>query len=243
MKPVLFLPALSFIVVGWSVAPGARAAAPATVPPAPAPAPAAVDRWEKDIAKFEAADKKTPPPKGAVLFVGSSSIVNWKTLARDFPDVATLNRGFGGSTIPDATRYVERIVIPYAPSRIVFYSGDNDIAGGRTPEQVLADFQAFVKKVRPALPSVPVTFIAIKPSPSRWKLRVQMQAANRMIREWIEKGDAGPASFLDVYTPMLGADGLPRPELYVADKLHLSASGYELWTRLVRPALTADRKP
>jgi lysophospholipase L1-like esterase len=240
---------------------GATSAVP-QVPPEPTAPPAGeaarpagdkanpADKWEAAIARFEEADRKSPPPKGAILFVGSSSIVRWKTLAQDFPEVITLNRGFGGSVIADATRYADRIVIPYAPKQIVFYAGDNDIAQKRTPEQVLADFQAFVTRVRAGLPGVRILFLSIKPSPARWNLREQMQDANRLIREWIETKQSQPAGeaagdtvYIDVYDPMLNEEGQPQPALYGPDKLHMTDDGYRLWVKLVRPVLIGPVGP
>ena len=60
-------------------------------------------KWEKEIGAFEAADRTNPPPKGALLFIGSSTIRMWKTLAQDLPGHTTINRGFGGSQIVDST--------------------------------------------------------------------------------------------------------------------------------------------
>jgi lysophospholipase L1-like esterase len=214
-----------------------------TPPPPPAavtapvtaanPAAPKLPRWETNIQKFEAADRQSPPPQNAVLFIGSSSIVNWKTLARDFPDVPTINRGFGGSQIADSTRFVDRIVVPYRPLRIVFYAGDNDIAAGKSPESVLADFAAFVTKVRAGLPDVPIVFISIKPSISRWKMHETMEKANRLIRDWaaLQKD----VTYVDVWTPMLGADGKPRPELLGPDRLHMTPAGYVLWKSILTP--------
>ena len=105
-------------------------------------------RWEREIQAFEAADQVSPPPQGAILFVGSSTIRMWKRLAEDFLEYKVLNRGFGGCQIADCTYYAERIVIPYKPRLIVLRAGGNDIQAGKTPEQVQADFQAFVKRVR-----------------------------------------------------------------------------------------------
>jgi lysophospholipase L1-like esterase len=42
---------------------------------------------------------------------------------------------------------------------------------------------------------------------------------------------------VDVFTPMLGPDGKPRPELYVADGLHMTPAGYAIWKAAVTPAL------
>jgi lysophospholipase L1-like esterase len=197
-----------------------------------------------DIAAFEAADRAKAPPQGAVLFVGSSSIRFWESLPQDFPGVETLDRGFGGSTVADCVRYADRIVVPYHPRRIVFYAGDNDVAAGRSPRQIAADFSAFVRKVRAALPGVPILFISIKPSLARWKLAAAIRKTNALIR-----ADAAREKFdyLDVYAPMLGADGLPRKELFREDGLHMTAAGYALWTKsidsFVRGGVTPSARP
>jgi len=192
--------------------------------------------FEKEIAAFEAADKKAPPPRDAVLFVGSSTIRMWTTLAEDFPKLTVINRGFGGSQIADSVRYADRIITPYHPSRIVVYAGDNDLAAGKTPQKVLADFRALVDKVRAAQAGVPVTFISIKPSIARWKLIEQIREANRLVAEYA-KSQAN-VDFIDIGPPMLGADGKPRKELFRPDGLHMTRAGYELWAGIIGPQLS-----
>jgi len=196
---------------------------------------AETNKWEADIAAFEAADKTNPPPKDAILFVGSSSIRLWKTLARDFSEFPVINRGFGGSEMADSVTFAERIVLPYRPRQIMVYAGDNDIAAGKSGEKVAADFKAFVKKVHKALPETRIAYIAIKPSPSRWRLVDKINTANGLIAKFTKTDKR--LTFIDVFTPMLGADGRPRPELFQPDQLHLNAQGYELWTQTVRPFL------
>src|SRR5262249_22553589 len=146
------------------------------------------------------------------LFVGSSSIRLWKTLAQDFPNHRVINRGFGGSQIADVTAYADRVILPYKPKLILVYAGDNDIAADRAPEQVLADFQALAKAIHGTLPEVRILFISIKPSISRWPLVEKIKAANQLVDEFT-RHDAR-LGFIDVFTPMLGADGRPRPELF-----------------------------
>ena len=212
----------------------------ASVGAAPAPATAPTSQpFLKDIQAFEAADRKQMPAPGGVLFVGSSSIRLWKTLARDFPGVPVISRGFGGSTIRDSTRYAPKIVLPYKPKTIVFYAGDNDLAQGRSPRGVLEDYKAFVRTVHAELPETRILFIAVKPSPARWKLVEAQREANRLVREFSE-ADAKRLRYVDVFTPMLGEDGKPRAELYVKDELHLSDKGYELWTGLVKTQLSRE---
>lgn len=191
-------------------------------------------RWEKEMAKFEAADKQNPPPEGGIVFVGSSSIRLWK-LDESFPDLATTNRGFGGSEMEDSTYFADRIVIPYKPRTVVVYAGDNDLNKGKTPQRVLEDFRAFTEKVHAALPGARIIYVAVKPSIARWHLAEKGAETNRLIREYTQKDDR--LAFADIWTPMLGEDGKPRPELFVKDKLHLSPLGYELWTSILSPML------
>lgn len=198
--------------------------------------PAAVDvaRWEPAIAAFEAHDQRNTPPRDAILFVGSSSIVNWPT-ARSFPHRIVLNRGFGGSQIAELNEFVDRIVTPYRPRAIVLYSGDNDAAAGKSAAQIAADFREFVRRVRERLGTTPIYCLSIKPSSARWALWPTMRAANELIRRECEAGAA--LHFVDVASPLLGADGLPRDDQYVADRLHLSPAAYETWTRMLDRAL------
>jgi lysophospholipase L1-like esterase len=196
---------------------------------------AAGSKWEFEIRAFEAADKTNPPPKGAILFVGSSSIRLWKTLAADFARHKVINRGFGGSQIEDSTALADRIIVPCRPKRVFLYAGDNDIAAGKSPERVCDDFKAFVVRVRAALPRVQIAFISIKPSPSRWHLVEKQKAANHLIERYCNS--SGKVEYIDVFKPMLGADGKPRAELFLDDNLHLNAQGYQLWAALIRPHL------
>jgi lysophospholipase L1-like esterase len=195
------------------------------------------DRWEPQIRAFEAQDRQKPPPKNAVLFVGSSSIRAWD-LKKSFPGLPAVNRGFGGSQVADSVRYADRIVLPYQPKVVVFYAGDNDIAAGKSPEQVAADYGAFVKRVHGALAQARIVYISIKPSPARWKLVDKMRRANGLI-EAATKNDRRLA-FVNVEKVMLGKDGKPRPELFKQDGLHLNDEGYKLWADLVRPHLAVD---
>jgi lysophospholipase L1-like esterase len=192
-------------------------------------------RWEKDITAFEAADRTNPPPKNAVVFVGSSSIRLWKAAPEQFPKHRIINRGFGGSQMADSVAFAERIVISYHPRLVVIYAGDNDIALGKTPERVCDDFKAFVAKVHGALPDTRIAYLAIKPSSSRLKLFEKHKATNELIREFIA-GDR-QLVYVDTWTPILGPDGKPRDEFFMKDQLHLNAEGYKQWAGIVGPVL------
>jgi lysophospholipase L1-like esterase len=191
-------------------------------------------RFEAEVAAYEATDRAAPPPTGGVVFIGSSSIKLWD-LEASFPGVKTVNRGILGSTLYDAVRHAERLVIPHQPRVVVVYAGDNDINGGATSEQVAIQFEQFVRVVRARLPEVRIVFIGIKPSLQRWDVIERIRLANALIRAYATHDDR--VAFVDVDQAMLGWDETPRPPLFVADGLHLSPSGYELWTTLLRPLL------
>ena len=214
-------------------------ALPAQEPPAPPglAAASAFDpkRFEADIQAFEATDRASPPSGGGVVFVGSSSIKNWADVASDFPGVPVLNRGFGGSTLADVVYFMRRIVLPYQPRLVVLYAGDNDMVEGRTPAQVLADYRAFASQLRSALPNARLAFVSIKPSPSRRSYLDRMRDTNRRIRAEIARDSL--QAYVDVFTPMLGSTGQPRPELFQADSLHMSRAGYLLWRSILTPVI------
>jgi lysophospholipase L1-like esterase len=198
-------------------------------------------RWERAIEAFEAADKKSPPAPGAVLFVGSSSIRFWRTLQADFPQYRVINRGFGGSHIADSTHYADRIVIPYRPSVIILHAGSNDVAAGKSPERVFGDYKAFIAKVREALPDTPIAFLAINPTPARWSLADKQQETNHLIREYVA-GKKGLA-FIDIWDALLGPDGRPRDDLHVRDHLHPNAAGYKIRMRIITEYLESLKLP
>ena len=206
---------------------------------APTTRPVGPGRWEERIAAFEAHDRAAPPPQDAVLFAGSSSIVGWK-LGEFFPGMPSINRGFGGSEISDSLHFMDRIVLPYRPRAIVFYAGENDMAGvlwssKKTPEQVRDAFRAFCKKIFASAPDTPIYFISIKPPKRRIAEWPQMRAANRLIRDYCASDQR--LHYIDIVPPMSDPQGNPRGDLYSWDGIHMNAQGYAIWTSAVKPAL------
>ena len=192
-------------------------------------------KWEKDIAAIEAKIKSGESPQGSILFVGSSSIRQWK-LKESFPGLVTSNHGFGGSQMADSVHFFERIVTPVKPAVIVVYAGDNDIAQMKSPQVVAEDFAQFAAKVKEQLPDCrKVIYVSIKPSVKRWAMADTIKATNELIRASCEKDER--LHFLDVWTPMLDANGQPRPELLVKDGLHMNADGYQIWNNALEPLL------
>ena len=179
-------------------------------------------------------DQKNTYVENEILFLGSSSIRKWPTSSY-FNDLLIINRGFGGSHISDVNYYFNSIAVHYKPRIIVLYAGDNDIAGRKTPEQVLEDYIDFVNLVRKHLPQTKIIYLPIKPSPSRWSMWKDMKQTNRLIKLYTDSDHM--QYYTDTATPMLNSQGKPLRDLFVADSLHLSKTGYDLWSRILKPVL------
>lgn len=210
----------------------------------PDPDPA---RYEAEIETFRRWDTKNSAPADAVLFTGSSTVRLWAT-ADAFPSLPVINRGFGGSQIPEVSHYIQDVVLKYRPAVVVFYAGDNDINAGRTPGQVEADYREFVLNVLAARADTRIIFLAIKPSPARWDKWPAMREANERVRAYGDgynsERSGGPLLFFaDVATPMLTAAGQAQAHLYVEDGLHLSDAGYDMWTKVLAPIIEQARRP
>jgi len=208
-------------------------------PPAKVPA---ADRWEKEIAAIEkktaAANSSAGPAAGCTIFVGSSSIKLWD-IEKSFPGAGYLNHGFGGSKLADSVRYFDRLLTRWKPGVIVVYAGENDIAAKATAKEVHASWEAFLAKAKEKTPQARVIFLSIKPSQKRWEIYPIMKEANAQIEATCK---ARGAAFLDVGSLLVDAKGEPRPELFRADKLHLSPAGYALWNEKLKAALAGSEK-
>lgn len=192
--------------------------------------------WQ-DIQNFRRQDSVQTPPAHPILLVGSSSFTRWTDVQNYFPGYTILNRGFGGSTLADVLRYEEDLIFKYNPKQIVIYCGENDIASSDTikAQTVVNRFQNLFSEIRAVYPTVPVLFVSLKPSPSRWHLREKAIAVNKSIENFLKGQDN--ASFVSVWDEMLGTDGKPIQELFVEDNLHMNAKGYAIWQKLLQPYL------
>lgn len=193
--------------------------------------------FREDIVNFRKQDSLSAPPAHPVLFVGSSSFTLWQDVQSYFPGRTILNRGFGGSSLPDLIRYEKDVIFRYQPKQIVIYCGENDIAASDTvtAKTVLKRFQQLFTDIRSTLGDVPVVFVSMKPSPSRQKFQPVVVEANKLIRQYLKKDKH--ASFVNVYDAMLGKDGLPMKELFREDMLHMNSKGYGIWQKILEPYL------
>lgn len=196
-------------------------------------------RWKQEVERYLAYDREHPPKADSLLFVGSSSIRLWP-LAESFGELEPVGRGVGGCHISDVNHWFDALVTPHKPRTIVFYAGDNDIAGGKSPRRVANDFRIFARRVHESFPETRIIYLAIKPSRARWNLWPKMREANALIAAFAEEDPR--IDFADVATPMLNEAGEPDRKYFVDDLLHLNAEGYRLWTSILKPMLTDEKK-
>jgi lysophospholipase L1-like esterase len=192
-------------------------------------------RFEKDVLAYEAADKTKVPPQNAILLAGDSQFYRWKTLPEDLPHYTIINRGIDSFETSDLVLFTDRLVLPYKPRLIILHIGGNDVHNGRSASQVLADFKAFVAKVRAVQPDVPIAFSSLTPGPGRWDEAAQRKETNRAIKDYI--ATQPHLLFINLWDAMLTADGKPREDLWVADRVHPNHEGYLLRVKIMRPIL------
>jgi len=190
-----------------------------------------------EINQFKKIDSIQSPPQRPVLFIGSSSFTHWKDVQNYFPKHTILNRAFGGSSLTHLILYAEEVIFRYQPKQIVIYCGENDLAASElvTADSVLQRFKKLLFMIREKLPATPVLYVSMKPSPSRKKLLLSIEAGNQKIKSFLTTQQK--SYFLDVYSAMLTPQGAIRSEIFTADSLHMNKKGYALWQPLLEPLL------
>ena len=199
------------------------------------PDPARFAEFFEDQATYDAENSF---PDNPIVFIGSSSINFWRT-AEYFPQFPVINRGFGGSQASDAAHWVREGVLKYDPSVVVYYEGDNDVTVGKKADQIFADMREFAEAVHAELPGTHVVFLSVKPSPARMDSWDEAQATNALLHAYAAL--RYNVHYVDVGSDLLGSDGQPIPELFLADGIHMTPPGYEIWTRVLTPVLAALR--
>jgi lysophospholipase L1-like esterase len=190
----------------------------------------------KDIQRFKKQDSVKFPPKNAILLIGSSTFTKWTDVQSYFPNHVIINRGFGGSSLPNVIHYVADIVYPYAPRQVVIYCGENDFTGaGVTPQIVVDRVKTLFELIRSKYPKVEISYISIKPSPSRLKYVPMMKEANSQIAAMI-KG-MRRTHFINTADAMYNADGSIMQDIFLSDKLVMNAKGYAIWKKIMEPHL------
>jgi len=195
------------------------------------------ERFAAKVAEYVAMDRAHPPPKGAILFAGDSQFYRWTTIHEDLPGYTLINRGIDSFQIENLIQYADQLVLPYEPRLIVLHVGGNDVHTGKSPERVLADFEALVAKIRARYPKVPIVFSSLTPGPGRWDEAPQRVATNRIVRDYI--ATQPDLAFVDLWSAMLTRDGKPRDDLWVEDRIHPNHAGYLLRVQLTKPFLGA----
>lgn len=190
-----------------------------------------------EVQNFKKQDSVQAPPQHAILFVGSSSFTKWTDVQNYFPGYPIINRGFGGSSLTDVIRYENDVIFKYDPKQIVIYCGENDIAGSETVtgQTVFERFKQLFNDIRKKYSNVPIIYISMKPSPSRWSMKDRMMEGNKLIEDFLKTKKK--TVFVNVWNAMLGADGKPMPDIFIEDNLHMNAKGYAIWQKKLQPLL------
>jgi len=192
--------------------------------------------YENEVQRLEQEKKLlTYDPK--LIFYGSSSIRLWESLYDDFAPWHPVNLGFGGSTLAACVWFFDRLIGPYHPDSMIVYAGDNDLGDGRHPEEVFIFFQQLVSRTRQHFGDIPLAFISIKPSITRWNIVDSIRYTNKLIEEEIRRQDNN-LHFINVYNRMTDNAGYPKREFLDPDGLHINDKGYALWKDIIQQYLS-----
>ncbi len=194
--------------------------------------------WEKDIQKFEDFDSIESYSEDALLFTGSSSIRLWSTIKEDMAPYEVIQRGYGGAKLDDYLYYSKRIIYPHLVKAIVIFIA-NDISGAendKSPEEVLQLFLNLVDTIREKFLVIPIFWIEITPTNSRWNVWIEISKANQLIKNKCEELDN--VYFIETSFAFIGEEGKPKSELFVEDQLHLNSEGYRIWAEIIKEKLS-----
>ena len=193
--------------------------------------------------KVLASAQKTPPTPGGIICLGSSHMQFWKSVKTDLAPLTVHNFGIGGSRMTQAEEYfIDNLAIAFKPRAVILYEGSNDINAGTKPATVLASFQQLHRKLHAALPEARLYVLGVVPSPGkRFDKFAELKQVNELLRA--ECATQPWMKFIDTTTPLLGADGQPREELFKPGDIHLVPAGYAVWKSVIAPVIVPIEKP
>ena len=191
-------------------------------------------RFQEEIRMLMSKDD-LPQGDEVFVFTGSSSIKFWSSLEEDFSGFPILNRGFGGSQMSDLIYYKDSLIFRYQPGKVFIYEGDNDIAAGKSSEEILKQAKDLALSIHNQLPRTKVYFISAKPSVARWKFKVNYIEFNTALAAWAKTVEY--VEFIDIWRPMCTGDGMVMQNIFIGDDLHMNSKGYDIWEIVIRPFL------
>ena len=192
-------------------------------------------RFADQIAAYLKQDSTNPPPKNAIVFIGSSIFRQWAHLKVQMAPLPVFNRAFGGSRTIEVLRQVETLILPYEPRIVVYYCGSNDVNAGISASEILHNFKSFCDKVSGELPKTKIFFVSINRAPQKMNRWNVVDSANTLVKKYCES--TPHRGYIDVNPVLFDNDGKPKMELYRDDKLHFKDPAYEEFTKVIKPVL------
>ncbi|SDR86184.1 Lysophospholipase L1 [Polaribacter sp. KT25b] len=184
-----------------------------------------LERLENQIQELEYDPK--------LIFYGSSTFTSWKELTTIFRKHNPVNLGFGGSTLAACAWFFDRVFENIKEiDAIIIYAGDNDLADGRHPEEVILFLENLLLKIRTKYGNIKCTFISIKPSIARSYLLKSIHYTNHKIKQLLYNDD--DCYFVNIYDLLLDKKGNPDGKYFEEDGLHFNSLGYQLLTKALK---------
>lgn len=189
------------------------------------------ERFESEVIALNDKEFKIDPNKEVVVFTGSSSIRMWNTVQDYYPHINAINTGFGGSHFSDLFYYLDELIFRFEPKKVFIYEGDNDVAGEKSPMEILLNSAMVYGALSTRLPDAEFFFISPKPSISRWHLKDTYEETNSLLRDFCDVNEN--LTYIDVWNPMLNDSGEPMKNIFIEDNLHMNEKGYQIWGKVI----------
>lgn len=189
-------------------------------------------RFEDDVLAVLARLQRRPLPEAPIAFYGSSSFRYWHSMAMDLARLDVVNLGFGGGTCTSALHYMDTLLVPLQPVKVVLYFGENDISlDGLSAASALAGLRLLCERIQKRLPAVPIYVLSAKQSLNKWLYADVVTQFNAMAEAYCR--EARGIEFVDVTHVLLGQHGRPMGRYFLEDMIHLNAAGYAQWAQIL----------
>lgn len=195
-------------------------------------------KWKVEVDRLSE-NNATGGSDSDILCLGSSSFRLWESINQNMTPYKMLRRAYGGAKYCDLAVFTPKLIDGLQYRAVLIFVG-NDITGSdsdKTPGEIVRLATVVIASIRTQKPNVPIFLIEITPTPSRFKVWPRIQEANQAL-EALAKGQSN-TFFIKTATSYLTANGEPRSELFLKDKLHQNQQGYELWSSLIKHSLSS----
>ncbi|MEN9919960.1 MAG: hypothetical protein RL662_2396 [Bacteroidota bacterium] len=176
-----------------------------------------------------------PDTPNEVIMLGNS-ITNGASWDELFPDLNIKNRGISADITLGVLDRMDEVVSSF-PTKVFILIGVNDIARNIPIDTIVYNYTRIVETIKTRSPHTHVYIQSVMPTNDTFDNFKNHQgktdrilALNQQLEQLAVRTQT---HFVDLYTPLLGADG-KLDTVYTNDGLHLLGKGYVQWASILK---------